>query len=828
MTGEMPVVRGWRCVATPPGHFTDPAELLAAADLRWLPAQVPGTAAGAVRAAAGVAAMRGRRYDDEDWWFVGTVDQAVPGPALLRLDGLATRATVWLDDDLIAESESMFMPTRCELKTVCAGARLAIRFHSLSAQLGQRRPRARWRTALADPPGLRWVRTTMLGRAPIFGSVPAPVGPWQPVDIVSAGPADNGHNLTTRVEGTRGIVRLRGRWPVGEHTTATIRVGEHVREVALATRAGMHELDSTIVIENVALWWPHTQGTPTRYPVTLDLGDDRYDWGHVGFRTVAVDESDGGFTLSINGVSTFCRGACWVPLDPATLAAGPAELRAVLEQVREAGLNMLRLTGTMVYESPEFWDLCAELGILIWQDVMLATFDPPVDDDFERALRAEVGALLSGLAGNPALAVFSGGSETRQQPTMLGMPAVAIDAIDRVLPALVAEFAPGIPYVASSPAAPPGSSAPVVHVGSGVAHYFGVGGYLLPPSDVRSARVRFAAECLAFANPPEPAAVDEWFGSAAVAGHHPDWKSGVPRDRGASWDFDDVRDHYVRELFEVEPFAVRREDPQRYLDLGRAVVCELVRSCFDYWRRPESGCGGALVLALRDLEPGAGWGLTDSAGRPKAPWYALRRASLAIAVIIADEALDGLWIRLHNDRAEPLRATLLVRVCTTDAVALDVSVAVEVDQFATGRWSLDELLDGFFDVNYAYRFGTRIYDAVAVTVVDSVGIELAQDVLLLGAIARPRQHDVGLSANAVSDATGQWWLEVGTTVAAHYVAIDIAGYLPRDSWFHLPPGGSRRIAIDPLPATRSPSRPLGRVRALNAVKTASVRIAESM
>ena len=99
---------------------------------------------------------------------------------------------------------------------------------------------------------------------------------------------------------------------------------------------------------------------------------------------------------------------------------------------------------------------------------------------------------------------------------------------------------------------------------------------------------------------------------ADVVVHHPRWKAGVPRDAGTGWDFDDVRDHYLRLLFGVDPAELRRCDHERYLELSRAVSGEAMAAVFGEWRRPGSPCGGGLVLWLRDLVPGAGWG----AGRP--------------------------------------------------------------------------------------------------------------------------------------------------------------------------------------------------------------------
>src|SRR6202012_8819 len=101
----------------------------------------------------------------------------------------------------------------------------------------------------------------------------------------------------------------------------------------------------------------------------------------LAFRAIALDTANGRFTLSVNGVPIFARGAVWTSLDVVTLTSTPAEYARVLALVKDAGMNMLRLSGTLFYEDDAFYEACDALGILVWQDFMFANMDYPFDDE---------------------------------------------------------------------------------------------------------------------------------------------------------------------------------------------------------------------------------------------------------------------------------------------------------------------------------------------------------------------------------------------------------------------------------------------------------------
>jgi beta-mannosidase len=693
----------------------------------WVPARVPGTAAAAFGPDAA-------DFDAEDWWF-RTRFGAEPGEATLRFGGIATVAEVLLNGEPILESESMFVAHAVRV-TVREVNELVIRCRPLRPLLDvPRRPRARWRTQLAEG-NLRFFRTTLLGRAPGFAPGPAPVGPWRPVTL-ERHPQPAAARIRVELDGEDGVIHADG-------------------EIVCEGRSGEGELR----LPGVERWWPHTHGEPRLYEVRV--GDTVR---RVGFRALQpgpdYDVDADALALRVNGVPVFARGALWTPVDFVSLAPSGEQLRAALEQVRDAGMNMLRLPGTGVYESDAFHDLCDELGILVWQDFMFANFDYPVADDGFRALvEQEARQLLERVAWRPSLAVLCGNSEVEQQAAMLGLdPALGRGALfGELLPRLAREAEAEVPYL---PSAPAGGELPF-RFDVGVANYFGVGGYRRPLADARLAEVRFAAECLAFANLPD----------------EPPYEP-VPGDFGADWDFADVRAHYLQLLY----------GPDAGEEAARAVTGEVMAEVFGEWRRAGSPCAGALVLWLRDLLPGSGWGLVDRLGRPKAALGHLAPVLQPVAVWTTDEGLAGIDVHVANDRPEPLRARLRIDLYRDFELRVDgAEEAVEVEPHGLLRRNVEGVLGRFVDASYAYRFGPPAHDLV-VAILDRDGAVLSQ--ALRFPVARPvPRTDLGLEAERRG---GE--LRVRSRALAY--GVRVGGVRAGDDCFFVPPGGERVVPVEP-------------------------------
>jgi beta-mannosidase len=844
---------GWEVASAPPGAIAD-ASALAAARLAFRATARVDTAAGALRAAGEWSFdAPGRRFDGEDWFFRRAIDAPAldPGERLvLGLDGVATLADVWLDGAPIASSESMFLAHEIDVTERLAGparlsreAELVIRCRAIEPWLAAKKGRPRWRVPMIEQQQLRFLRTTLLGRTPGW-SPPAPcVGPYRPVWLERrTGLRVDDVAIDARLEGDTGVVEVSAALGAFDGVAidgVTLVVSREGREVRAALEgpatpappeSACDRYRGVARVESPARWWPHTHGEPARYDVALEIRRAgaaeavRVDLGATGFRTLEVVQADGDFAVRVNGVPVFCRGACWTPLDVVSLAAAAEAQRAAVAQARAAGMNMLRVGGTMAYEDDAFHDALDAEGVLLWQDLMFANMDYPEDDAFVALVGREIDQLAARLEARPSVAVVCGNSEGEQQAAMWGATR------DRWSPRLFHEVIParlreraraGASPIAYVPSSAHGGAFPH-QASAGPTSYYGVGAYLRPLEDARRAEVRFASECLAFANVPAPSGLP---GGPALRVHHAAWKARSPRDLGAGWDFDDVRDHYVGRLFGVDPAALRTVDHERYLALGRVATGEVMAATFAEWRRARSTCRGGLVWFLRDLWPGAGWGVVDAHGEPKPAWHALRRALAPIALAISDEGVNGLALHVVNDTGAPIAARLEIELFRGFEISVGrARLDLDVPAHAAREIAAAALFDGFYDLSYAYRFGPPPVHVVAASLlVSRAGSgedrhERVAEAVHLPAGAPPRELDVGLRASAALRDDGDVDLTLGTRRFAHAVSIDAPGFAPDDDWLHLSPGRDRVVRLRRRAGATSGVR--GTVTALNAETTA--------
>ena len=791
---------GWRLAICDPGAALSPAD---ATRLSWMDTQVPGTAARTLIDAGAWSWDDPVPLDQRDVWYCCDIDAI--GPHKLIFEGLATFADVFLDDAQLLTSDNMFVARDVDVD-LRGAHRLAIRFRALAEGLAGKKGRARWRPRMIQPAELRFSRTSAHGRMPGFAPPAPPVGPWRPVRLVSLEkPTLVASRVASRLDGADGFVAVSLSFDRPPDQAPRIVCGDAaITLVAISA----NEFAGELRLAHARKWLPHTHGAPELYDVTMQTGYGNVALARTGFRTIEIDRGADGrdFGLRINGLNLFCRGAVWTQIDPVGLQNDAQALDRTIELARAAGVNMFRVGGTGVYESDDFYRACDEAGILVWQDFMFSNFDYPAGDPgFCASVENEARQFLVRTSASPCLAVLCGGNEVFQQAAMMGVPETnwRSPLFEDLLPRVCAQERSDVEFIGNSPS---GGALPF-HADAGVAHYYGVGAYRRPLEDARRADVRFASECLGFANVPEARRLAADFGAEPLSSSL--WTPRIPRDQGADQDFEQVRDHYIALLYAIDPLALKRDDPARYLDLSRACVAEVIEATIGEWRRPQSLCKGALIWFWKDLWASSGWGVLDWRGDPKSPWWAMRRAFRPVQVMLADEGVNGLVVHCLNETADVFRGTLTLR-CLKDGATPVMHARREIEIAPRASLALRdcELWGAFFDTAYAYRFGPPSHEVTVASLVEAGGATIAEGwhfpVGRSAALFAPT-----LVVEPFEDAQG-CGLRLSTERFAQSVKIEDRALTPLDNWLHLAPGEHRDVRF------MQAGRPQGLVAALGA------------
>lgn len=673
--------------------------------------------------------------DDFDWWYTASFDSDVDSArTYFCSDGLATCAEVWLNGEQVLVSNSMFVRHKIDITDKLQQHNtFHVVFRALNPQLSERRPRPAWKTNLVDQQNLRWFRTTLLGRIPGWTPPVKTVGPWQPIYIETHNEIDVlDYSIVPKLSAEeKASVQLGLEL---EALPAFAKAAKMDSELALyfvinnqeyaipykLVTGGNVFVECELQLEKINPWWPHTHGEPVlyEYQIRLDVAGKQctLKTGRLGFKRVRSNAGSADLAFEINGARVFCRGACWTAPELNHVATRGDVLRQLLTTLKESGANMIRIGGTMVYEADEFYALCDELGILVWQDFMFANMDYPfsaAEKTFTDLCGREVRQQLTRLSQHACLAVLCGGSEVYQQAAMMGIEEASwsSELFESYIPERIREQGCDLPYFPSSPC---GGSLPF-HTDAGLAHYYGVGAYKFNVDHHSVRSVQFTPECLGFSNIPVTASLKEAFGSAYPPVHSPAWKAGVPRDSSAGWDFEDIRDHYLSQKFSVSPSELRYSDNETYFQLATVAPAEVMQEVMSVWRSHLSRCRGALMWFYSDIIAGAGWGIVDFYHRPKSAYYLLKRTWQPVQVCVCEDGLQGHTVTVLNETGEEAALTLTVALIGMDAQILEErTLPVNVNARAQDVLSVDTLFGRFLDTTHVYKFGRqKIYAVVA-------------------------------------------------------------------------------------------------------------------
>lgn len=429
--------------------------------------------------------------------------------------------------------------------------------------------------------------------------------------------------------------------------------------------------EQVITIEHPQLWWPNGLGKQPLYRVTVRLatGDTRV-W-RIGLRTMTVsrekDEWGEEFCHVVNGVKVFAMGADYIPEDNILARVTPERTRRLLEDCKAANFNAIRVWGGGYYPDDAFYDICDELGLLVWQDLMYACAFYDLTPDFERSIRVETHQNVARLRHHASLALICGNNE--MEMFMAGANSALINhrtwefvptyphhitdyvkMFEYILPAIVKETAPQTYWWPASPSSGGNFDAPNDE-NRGDNHYWDVWHGEKPFTEYRKFFFRYASE-FGFQSFPCLKSVKQFT---------------LPDDRNI---FSRVMERHQRNQAANGKILSYLSQTFRYpnsfddlLYASQLMQAEAIRYGVEHWRRNRGRCMGAIIWQLNDIWPVASWASIDYYGRWKALHYAAKRFFAPVMISAEEEGELSQNPKINEYHPAPLEKSFRLNVC---------------------------------------------------------------------------------------------------------------------------------------------------------------------
>ncbi len=648
--------------------------------------------------------------DDQDFSYRTTFEwqpDAARPERVLRFEGLDTVCRVFLNGELLAEHDNMFVPLEVPVGGRLIPGENEIRVDFLSAARTGLERRAKY----AAEEGLRenyerledrsFVRKVQCMFGWDWGPRLVSCGIWRPVELVEY-VARIGDVYARQTHRADGKVEL----------ALESRVEGRARVVHVIEGVGVLRGDGTVVIDDPVLWQPVGFGQAHLYRVTTFVVPAEFDLGsvpneplraidllsgaaldrkltRVGLRTVRLvrktDRFGESFEFEINGQRVYALGANWIPDHsfPATVTA--SQYRKRIQAALASGMNMLRVWGGGLYESDDFYDVCDELGILVWQDFAFGCAYYPDTGVWRDVVRREAESNVTRLRNHASLAIWCGnnenlmmwvakwGDQTNHPPRYLGE-----HLYDEVLPEVLGRLDRERPYIPSSPFGgddPNGG-------GYGDQHYWDVWHGRGDWVHYRDSTARFASE-YGFASSPSLRAWREVFrpGRSFPSADVPvveqaELRGGV-RDPVVRWHDKTLKGYetFLGYVWLHYPESTKLEDWVYYSQLNQR---DAIRAAIEHFRRSEF-CKGSLIWQLNDCWPVQSWALIDSLGQPKAAWFELKRLHAPLLLSLDRRGAEiAVWAIADNAPGRTFSGKLEVEAVSSSTGEVQKRAEVEL------------------------------------------------------------------------------------------------------------------------------------------------------
>ncbi|MFD3402613.1 glycoside hydrolase family 2 protein [Kribbella sp. NPDC058693] len=685
------------------------------------------------------------------WSYRTTFSWAADGNDRQELvaDGLDTVATVTLNGQEIGRTANQHRSYRFDITAVLVAGdnELVIEFEGpVAAAEAERAKVGSWPHTNLHP--YNELRKMASNFGWDWGPDVATAGIWRPIRVESwSGVRIDSVRPLAGADGVLNtFVSLAWTDTASEYATVTVEVGGTTQSASV--KPGWDTVAVTNTVPEADLWWPRGHGEQPLYDVVVKLGDEEWT-GRVGFRDITVNvapDNDGTpFILSVNGKAIYVRGANWIPDDAFVTRLNADTYRTSIQDAVDAGMNLLRVWGGGIYESDDFYDVCDELGILVWQDFLFACAAYSEQEPLRSEVETEARQAVTRLSKHASLAVWNGNNENiwgyvewSWRVPLAGRPWGAGYYLD-LLPKIVAELDPRTPYSAGSPY----SFDQFIHPNDerhGTMHIWDVWNQV-DYTTYRKYKPRFVSE-FGFQGPPAWSTLTsvvhdsplDPYGEQMLV-HQKAFEGNLKLERGLGehlpvWkDIDDW--HWTTQLNQARAVAYGIEHFRSLFPLNT----------------------GAVVWQLNDNWPVVSWAAVDGHGIRKPLWFALKRV-YADRLLTVQPREDELVVAAHNDTDSAWSTEVTVtrrstaregEVLARETFALEVPARSAVSNALPSSVAVASNPAGeYLEVRGADGASAFWY------FVEDTSLELAPDAFTTEATSTPDGYDVTVVATALA------------------------------------------------------------------------------
>ena len=376
-------------------------------------------------------------------------------------------------------------------------------------------------------------------------------------------------------------------------------------------------------IRNPRLWWPNDLGEQPLYTLTATLTENGKavdaQTKRIGLRTVRLvrerDKWGQCFCHEINGVRFFAKGANMIPMDNIFSRITRERTELLLTACKRSHFNTVRVWGGGYYPHDDFYDLCDEMGLIVFQDMMFACSEIPYLEDYFQNVTAEIYDNLTRIRHHACLAVIAGNNE--MENAYAGWKedfkrTNYLRLFEQIIPNAVDSLCPYIPYIPSSPTSG-GHFLNPTNEDFGDCHYWDVWHSDKPFTEYRKKFFRYLSE-FGFQSFPCEKTVN------AVT---------LPEDRNV---FSRIMERHQRNdsangkiLSYLSKTFLYPKDFGTLLYASQIMQAEAIKYGVEHFRRNLGRCMGTLYWQLNDIWPVASWSSVDFYGRYKALHYYANR-----------------------------------------------------------------------------------------------------------------------------------------------------------------------------------------------------------